>query len=68
MVEPTCSVCGYDLGDAQELSATVAAAPQGYETPEDWGLDPDNVTWMCGDHTADIGDESWNQDIPHWKG
>lgn len=68
MSQPNCSVCGYDLGDAQDLQAQVAAAPQGYDTPADYGLDPDAVTWMCGTHTDDIGDPDWNEDVPYWHG
>ena len=61
-----CSVCGYSLGKPKDLERQVKKA--GYETPSDWNLDPNDVTWLCGDHKADIGNPNWPDDVPYWHG
>jgi excisionase family DNA binding protein len=61
-----CSVCDFEMGDARELQALVAG--KGHDTPEEWGIDPDEATWMCGTHKNDIGDPDWDEDEPYWYG
>jgi hypothetical protein len=59
-----CSVCDFELGNAADLEQQVENAPQGYDTPTDYGLDPNDVTWLCGHHTEETGE--WNEEIPYW--
>jgi hypothetical protein len=60
-----CSVCGHELGDPYDLQEQVRKSQ--YDTPEEAGFDPAEVTWLCGDHSQETGD-GWNPDIPYWYG